>query len=971
MQDISFERELVCTKPNTSPEALLVVQICEHGLIAPPEVFSEIDTSAKLGFHLLLLTWLLHASLSAELAQMPNSNSESNAAQEDVIEDFGSIDGAVSFEVVALQYTILDGNPSILVGIMVSGGEDEALHRVHSGGPDTFHEGDESKLEMYLHQTPLSTILGGIASDDTVQNLLSTTTLEQLNAMLNSPLDSVFTFQEDVTPLSTPVSFFWYSGYHPSCLPAPTSLKSQSPLMTTVCSLGAVSGSDVGLVFSILSGVYRKGLDLAGLRLVYSAPCSSIEASLAGDDSETEIDRVFESAMLFLAIRGPDAIYHLMDIVGPRDESLAKITDPNSITALYGSSSTCDLHCLRTPYSTLAALAKYFGGRACLKSASILGISDAYTRYERKKRQRVRFSESESAAEDLPPSPLLDVPFPPLVTNRQRLIVEPYTKVIMVISPHVPTSCYCTVLTSCDRQGFDVFGVKRLRLNSRRANTLKISPSFMIHFTPSSTPPSPIASEFFSHPLFSEHTQAAPPLPSCLLILGRENALLHTLALKAALVSDLASLLKNNPAIRDSSNLLSLVEHADSLFHITEYSEELVKYLGNFGILNAASSSQPKLGGSWDMQDPYQDELCFAAVPQSNGLAKATRLLDKLFHVNPVHNHDRYGTTTNQSGSTVLDASRGIEAEGLGDFELLGFKVVPELPRFHAKQLCPVSNGDSQYQQAINLLSDVPATLLLLRGIGANRRLQENLSSLSDQKSSLISVSSDLKQKLQVVVSSSFQDAYRLASIFFTDKELFSDLPHWTLSAYVPLSWHSDSDILHRMQHELEEFCTVLTVSMCQMKTALKVMDKLSRSGCDFVGVACRAVEREDVEEVIPMETEVSLICYCALFMYMTLYIVHVWSIYLPIQTTHFEGPVIVLCVRRVNAVWHVQHILKSFTDTQLLKSQLYCKWYHSMIIIIIVHAHSMFSQVLVDLAQLLWILSSTFQQGCFVNPVP
>jgi hypothetical protein len=323
--------------------------------------------------------------------------------------------------------------------------------------------------------------------------------------------------------------------------------------------------------------------------------------------------------------------------------------------------------------------------------------------------------------------------------------------------------------------------------------------------------------------------------------------------------------LKNNPAISERSNLLSLVEYADSLFHITEYSGEVVKFLGNFGISNAVSSSQRKLGSGWDSQDTYQDELCFAAITQSDGLAKATQLLDSLFCVSPVRNHDhRYGSTaTNQNtSSTVLNASRGCttdtDSEGLGHFELLGFKVVPELPRFHAKQLCPLSNNDSQYQQAINFLSDVPATLLLLRGIGANHRLRDKLSSLSNQNSSLVNrVSGDLKQKLQVIVSSDFQDAYRLASIFFMDKELFSDLPSWTLSAYVPLSWHSDSDILHRMQHEQEGFCTVVTVSMSQVRTALKVMDKLSRSGCGFVGVACRAGEGEDVEEVIPLDTEV------------------------------------------------------------------------------------------------------------------
>ena len=831
------------------------MQICEHGLIAPPEIFSETDTSTKLAFHLLLLTWLFHATLSPRTVQI--SNGERNPMQETSMEANADTRSALPFQIVAVQYTILDGNPSFLVGINSSKVSDdgEDLYRVHSGGPDTFREGEtlcESELETYFNQTPLSTILGSVANSDTVQKLLSPSTIEQLGHILNSSLESVFSLQDDVSPLSTPVSFFWYSGYHPSCLPTSSSLKSQSALTTTVCKLGPVACSNTGLIFTVLFGIYLKGLDLAGLRLVYGEMCSSIEASLAVEADEGECD-VSESAMLVLAVRGPDAIYHLMDIVGPKDESLAKVTDPNSLTAQYGSSVSCDLHCLRTPYSAAAALAKYFGGRACLKTGSILGISDAYTRYERRKRQRVRFSESESAAEDLPPSPLLDVSFPPLVTNRQRLLAEPYTKVVMVVSPHIPISCYSAVLMCCDRQGFDVFGVKRLRLNSKRASALNIPPSFVIHFTPSSTPPSPIASEFLQHPLFTEHAPTTtPPLPSCILILGRENALLHTLSLKAALVLDLVSLLQNNPLVKQSSDLLTLVEYPDSLFHITEHSEELVKYLGTFGISSAVSSIQPKLGSGWDLQDPYQDELCFIAVPQSDSLTKATRLLDDVFCIKPVHNQDRFDGTASQHSDVWLTSS--VEGKELGDFELLGFKVIPELPRFHAKQLCPIPSNDPQYQQSINLLSDIPATLLLFRGIGCNRRLQ-NLS-LLDSKSPIHG--SALKQKLQVVVSNNFQDAYRLACVFFSDKELFSDMPRWTLSAYVTPSWLQDSDILHRLRQETEQFYSVVSVSMHQMKLALKVLDKLSRSGCNFVGIATNAEEEEDVEEVIHIETGVS-----------------------------------------------------------------------------------------------------------------
>ena len=830
-------------------------------------MFSEIDTSAKLGFHLLLLTWLFHATLSVKPSKLLSNDEVNGTTQPEARTESHTNMDDLPFEIVSVQYTILDGNPSFLVGIKVreedeeGEGEGEELQRVHSGGPDTFYDNErssENPLEMYFQETPLSTLLGSLANNETVQGLLSRTTLEQLTAMLSSPLESVFSFQEDVSPLSTPVSYFWHSGYHPSCLPSNSSLKTRSSLSTTVCSLGAVAGSNVGLVFSILSSIYLNGLDLAGFRLVYGKPSSSIEDSISTVE-EIECSDVTKPKLV-MAIRGPDSIYHLMDVIGPKDESLAKVTDPQSLTARYGSMLTCDLHCLRTPYSAAAALAKYFGGRACLKSGSILGISDAYTRHERKKRQRVRFSESESAAEELPPSPLLDVSFTPLVTNRQRLVAEPYTKVVMVVSPHIPTSCYSTVLACCDRLGFDVFGVKRLRLNSKRANALNISPSFMVHFTPSSTPPSPIASDFVSHPLVFEPTQMAPPLPSCLIVLGRENALLHTLALKASLISDLVGVLKNNPPLRESSKLLTLVEFVDSLFHVTEHSEDLLKYLGHFGISNAVSSIQPRLGSGWDIQDHCQDELCFVTVPQSDSLTKATYFLDRVFHVKPVHENDNISLphnniTANRQASNGLDAS-STEAEEMGEFELLGFKVIPELLRFYAKQLCPIPNNDSQYQEAINLLSDVPATLFLFRGIASNRRLRDISGSLKSKSSPLHA--NALKQKLQMIVSSSFPDAFRLACIFFSDKELFSDLPRWALSAYVPLSWHEDSHILHRLQHEQEEFFTIVTVSLDQMKTAIKVMDKLSRSGCSFVGVACLPSREKDVEEVIPVDTRVS-----------------------------------------------------------------------------------------------------------------
>ena len=50
-------------------------------------------------------------------------------------------------------------------------------------------------------------------------------------------------------------------------------------------------------------------------------------------------------------------------------------------------------------------------------------------------------------------------------------------------------------------------------------------------------------------------------------------------------------------------------------------------------------------------------------------------------------------------------------------------------------------------------------------------------------------------------------------------------------------------------------------------------------------------------------------------------------TVYLSMQgVPSTEGPMIVMCVQRVNAVWHVKRTLNSFTESQLVKGQIYCE---------------------------------------------
>lgn len=80
---------------------------------------------------------------------------------------------------------------------------------------------------------------------------------------------------------------------------------------------------------------------------------------------------------LALALCGPDAIYRWADAVGPDDSSLAKLTDPTSLSALFGPGL---VQAIKSPYQYQGVLAKWFGGRACLRSGTVFGMSDPHTK---------------------------------------------------------------------------------------------------------------------------------------------------------------------------------------------------------------------------------------------------------------------------------------------------------------------------------------------------------------------------------------------------------------------------------------------------------------------------------------------------------------------------------------------------------------------------------------------------------------
>ena len=143
-----------------------------------------------------------------------------------------------------------------------------------------------------------------------------------------------------------------------------------------------------------------------------------------------------------------------------------------------------------------------------------------------------------------------------------------------------------------------------------------------------------------------------------------------------------------------------------------------------------------------------------------------------------------------------------------GALELLGLKIVPELSRYQAKQLCPLPTTSNLYQDAMDKITTRPALLIVLRGLNSNRRVQ---TLLEDSNIIRPQLTPGLKS-CEVILSRTLEEAFHLTSVFFIDKELFAYADSWALCGYTPPGWLGDCAVLSRLQNEPEPLVSVCLI---------------------------------------------------------------------------------------------------------------------------------------------------------------
>ncbi|XP_071503369.1 dynein axonemal assembly factor 8-like [Diadema antillarum] len=511
--------------------------------------------------------------------------------------------------------------------------------------------------------------------------------------------------------------------------------------------------------------ILQEGLDISGFRLMYNSADMLTSPRLSGRNPN-DVNAASARPLVVMAIRGNMARTRLLDAVGPSDPLLARRTDPYSLMALYGGTSRDDLTivCPRNPSRINYELALWFGARgtndkskdAVFGTEALPQSSGRRVRSESPKAKKGRKgsrkdSWSNGSNEDLDAAGL-----PPAT-----LVATTTGDAVLAISPLVPPMCLGVILSTCQERGYQLRGIKRLRLNAKRAAALGLQGKQVSVFSPMScsTPTSPKNCEEALRKRLEAGLPAStnPPLPSTLVHLRAENAVRNAGSLVQALMVQLSrqGLL---PTMQANAEM---VLRAPLCFHIAAFSDALFTALGgDFSRIPEHDVYHGVSVPSTFYSNPELEQIVVVTFSRARTLKLLGNTLGKLLGVFPV-------TSTNNVSTPRCNPGEGLE--------LLGIKFLPSLTTFQSKELTPFEVGDRSWQPSVHSLASSPAAVCMLRGINAFHHVRSMLKIPTHPTEFRRGSGSGGDLGLERLMSASAEIAFRQAAMFFRDHELFAD----------------------------------------------------------------------------------------------------------------------------------------------------------------------------------------------------
>ncbi|XP_033096737.1 uncharacterized protein LOC117101002 isoform X3 [Anneissia japonica] len=686
------------------------------------------------------------------------------------------------FFVVGLQQHLLDGELMLMVAVRPSGKKTPLVtkHKRKKKESKQNCSNFEQAITEFLNVNTLHSVCPNsegafslIISSDGMPYILSAhsqdrhftegTYIPELPYINNRALSTFISVQSNAETIErvfkAPVGFFWQileSEYLACDTSSSEQYDNDNGIQNTMSLISQSIYHDQVCMLSILNRILHEGFDICGLRLVYAPEdmCLEVPAAKYGrkqmlvDSPHSELDQVViedlnnVGPILVFALRGANARRNWLNIVGPSDPQIARRTDPTSLVALFGGDdrSEVGIYCPRNQDRVNYELALWFGGR--VPNNGVVDVGPSISKSQRHKggsnkkkpaRNNNCNDEVGDGNED-EATALSSVP-PALLTASTS------SDIFLLVSPIISPMCIGTILSTCCKRGFQLRGLRRLRLNSKRTSVLGMTGHQARVFSPVSctTPTSPqnydqLLREQLEHG-FSTATPS--PMPSLVILLRRENAfsqgysLVKYLMVQLALQGLLVAIQKN----------ISTKLTCSACFHIAPYSESLMANLG--GDIYRVPDSERHIS--------LLNQGTFYTNPEMEQVVAVTFV----------------GVEAIKLIGGYLDKMLGFSTTGV---ELLGFKWLPLLTSAQAKEITPFEVGDRHWHSSLKFLTANPVVICIMRGINAFQRVQTFLGiHLSAQSASSNS------QSLEKLLSPTAELAYRQTVIFFSDRELFSD----------------------------------------------------------------------------------------------------------------------------------------------------------------------------------------------------
>ncbi|CAG2255348.1 unnamed protein product [Mytilus edulis] len=583
---------------------------------------------------------------------------------------------------------------------------------------------------------------------------------------------------------------------------------------------------DPRAMMGICNRILQEGLDLAGVRLLY--PTSELISlasgpSVSNDNSQTDVLNSI-GPVLAISLRGTFARSIWLDAVGPSDPVLARRTDPNSLCALFGGESRdeCLLFCPRNASRVQTELSRWFGGR--VPPGGSVDVGTPYTRRDTyrsgspKGRKGRKSSLSDTKDNDINAT----IHRPPAA-----LTATTKNDIFLVLSPHVPPKCMGIVLSTCQRRGYQIRGVRRSKLNTKKANLLGISGETVPTFCPGALHNDVVTDQ-------CKHIESV--YPCTLILLQKENASHGVASLIEACMVQL-TLQGVMGTIQQQASIYLSSKH---MFHAARYSDSLLSQLGgdfskcfDFDVQVNPSCILPKL-----YTNPEVEQIVVLLLLGNQILKSCGLFIGKLLHMVP------YSKTV-----TVLPLKEG--------FELLGIKWVPSLSISQAKDVTPYEVGDRGWKENLHTLTTEPALVLVLRGINAFKRMEQVIPR-PDPKSG----------HMDYLMSRTAEEAYSFTRAFYTDKELYGDPHSRPLLPYLPLSkvvhtQTSHDSIIIRSEALKESIFHVMTAGPQLITTHLiikpravkrhlpKIVKKIIQEGFRVIAMKFQILLDEDIHYIL------------------------------------------------------------------------------------------------------------------------